>query len=107
MDSTTFVNLPWFGNNQLLLDILDSLDYPMTEAEKISHPGIIPSRHIPIKLWIYRETNGQTPIQLNVIKNWVEELNDLHETAFSPLRFYVHCDITYIDDDDHTIVTDT
>ncbi|NEN25608.1 hypothetical protein G3O08_19120 [Cryomorpha ignava] len=27
MDSATFINQPWYGNNQFLLDLIDSVGY--------------------------------------------------------------------------------
>lgn len=55
MDTSEFTQLPWFDNNQLLEDFLDSIGYPSPNARIMDGET---KYRIPVKFWIYRADNG-------------------------------------------------
>jgi hypothetical protein len=85
MDTTDFYNLPWFDNNQLLEDFLDSIGYP-NASMRIVDQNI--RYWIPLKLWIYRDDNGNGgPSQLQV-QAMIDNLNRLfNEVNNIPIAF--------------------
>ena len=94
MDTTDFYNLPWFDNNQLLEDFLDSIGYP-NASMRIVDQNI--RYWIPLKLWIYWDDNGNGgPSQLQV-QAMIDNLNRLfNEVNNIPIAFYMKCDPSYI-----------
>jgi hypothetical protein len=65
MDTTEFYNLPWFDNNQLLEDFLDSIGYP-NPSMRVMEQGI--KYRIPIKFWIYRMMMEQVALLIEIFK---------------------------------------
>jgi hypothetical protein len=58
-DTTEFKNLPWFDNNQYLYTLLDSLGYNGSSTnynKSIETIGV--KYRIPVKFWVYRDSNG-------------------------------------------------
>lgn len=102
MDTTEFYNQPWVGNNQLLEDFLDSIGYNNTNqnARIIGKPNVI--FWIPIKLWIYRRSDGTGGPDLNQIGNIIRNLNNLYNRDNDTrIGFYLKCAASFINSDQH------
>jgi len=65
MDSLTFISKPWIGNNQFLLDILDSIGYGQAAIPKSASGGFdqMAAFWIPVKAWVYNDNNGTGGIE--------------------------------------------
>ena len=94
MDTTEFTQLPWFDNNQLLEDFLDSIGYPSPGSRIMD--GATKYR-IPVKFWIYRDDNGiGGPTQIQIQK-MMDNLNRLYnQVNDTRIGFYMKCEPTYI-----------
>lgn len=109
-DTTDFENLPWWGNNQYLEDLLDSLGY--SSSSSIS-PNVVFSTsvvkyRVPIKFWIYRHSNGTGGPNENQLQSYMDNLNNaFHVNNNTLIGFYEKCDPTFINDDDHIVVTES
>ena len=108
IDSTTFYNQPWIGNNQYLENFLDSLGYPLSTSTTVnSIESLIRVKYrVPIKFWVHRRTNGTGGATLSEIKNLMKNLNDNFNISNNTLiGFYMYCNIGYIDNDEGYDVT--
>lgn len=103
MDTTEFKQLPWFDNNQLLEDFLDSIGYP-NGSSRIIDQGI--RYWIPVKFWIYRDDNGNGGPTLREIRDMMDNLNRLYnQVNNTQIGFYLKCEPTYINNSEHLIKT--
>lgn len=94
LDTSEFAQLPWFDNNQVLEDFLDSIGYP-SQASRIMDGNI--KYWIPIKFWIYRDNNGNGGPTNVQIQNMMDNLNRLYNQANNTwIGFYMKCEPTYI-----------
>lgn len=94
MDTTEFKQLPWFDNNQVLSDFLDSIGYP-SAGSRIMDGNI--KYWIPIKFWIYRDNAGNGGPTLRQIQNMMDNLNRLYNQVNNTwIGFYMKCEPTYI-----------
>ena len=102
MDTTEFVNLPWFDNNQFIENFLDSIGYPAAGIGNriIGTPQV--RFWIPIKFWIYRDDNGNDGPDLRQIQRMIDDLNRLYnQVNDTRIGFYMKCDPTYINNSQH------
>ncbi len=78
MDSTAFVNKPWIGNNQFLLDIADSVGYGNTAIPKSASGGFDPVAvyWIPVKAWVYNDNSGDGGIDEIEVEESIARLNE-------------------------------
>ena len=97
--------LPWFGNNDYLENLLDSIGYPPegTSARIVGSDRVW--YHIPVKLWVYRSSAGIGGPTLGQLQAYIDNLNNFYNVVNDTrIGFYLKCDIGYIDDDDHLVI---
>lgn len=113
MDSVSFMNKPWVGNNQFLLDLVDSVNVenPPSEAK---HQGVSLIEGgfdsevvfwVPVKAWVYNDDNGVGGMGEHRVAESIKRLNeyfagdidDNNEAhPHSQIQFYLKCNITYV-----------
>lgn len=97
-DTTELEALPWFGNNQYLFNLLDSINYP-SGANRIIGPSSV-RYHVPIKFWVYRRTDGTGGPNLRDLQTYIGNLNKAFNTDNNTMiGFYMRCDIGFINND--------
>lgn len=105
-DTTELESLPWFGNNDYLENLLDSIGYPPGANARIVGPDRV-RYHVPIKFWVYRNsagTGGPTDRQL---RDYIDNLNRFYNVDNNTLiGFYMKCEVGFINDNDHLEVGD-
>ncbi|MCG9881835.1 MAG: hypothetical protein MH472_14665 [Bacteroidia bacterium] len=105
LDSVSFESQPWFGNNEYLIDLLDSLGYG--SGENLNNGGFDSQVKywIPIRAWVYNDDSGTGGATVQEVEKRIHELNDVFSGRFnlngnahphSMIQFYLACDITYI-----------
>lgn len=110
LDSLNFEAQPWFGNNQLLYDLADSVSQLANATENISgYEGGFDGSvvyWVPLKFWVYH-TNINTGASQADLESAVRTLNNQfagrlnftgHAHSHSHIQFYIKCDITYLED---------
>jgi hypothetical protein len=104
LDSATIVNQPWFGNNQFLVDFINSSDYSGPSA--CTTCRVTPARYrIPVKVWIYRRSDGSTqanditPQNAEQIIRLVNDIfdNGMRDGGSTGIQFYLNCSIDFVD----------
>ena len=75
-DSTEAETLPWFGNNQYLYNLLDSIGYNNSVGNRIITPDIAKYK-VPIKFWVYRRSNGTGGPSIQNIQNYIDNLKNI------------------------------
>jgi hypothetical protein len=97
------MQLPWYGNNKYLENLLDSLGYP-SNAQRIVGLDRVWFR-VPIKFWVYRFSNGTGGPSNQDLQIYIDNLNRMYnELNDTKIGFYMKCEISYIDDDDHMAI---
>jgi hypothetical protein len=100
-DSTEAETLPWFGNNQYLSNLLDSIGYNNSTANRIVTADIAKYK-VPIKFWVYRRSDGSGGANLRNLRNYIDNLNRVFNVDNRTLiGFYLRCDIGFINSDDN------
>lgn len=104
LDSATIVNQPWFGNNQFLVDFINSADY--SGPSSCTTCTITQARYrIPVKVWIYRRSDGSTQAN-DITPQNAEEIIRLVNNIFdngmrgggsTGIQFYLNCSIDFVD----------
>ncbi len=102
-DTTDAKLLPWYGNNDYLEAFLDSIGYDdvprIVGVDKVKY-------HIPIKFWVYRTTAGAGGPGLPDLQAYIDRLNNFYNVVNDTrIGFYMKCDVGYINDDDHLLVS--
>lgn len=101
MDSTEFKQLPWYGNEQYLEDLLDSIGYPSGgPVARVEQAGV--RYRIPVVFWVYNNSAGTdiTPDDRE-IRDAIEHVNADHRNSDTGFRFYLPCNgIRRVNDDD-------
>ena len=85
MDSAAFVNKPWVGNNQFLLDIVDSVGYGQTAMPKSNIQGGFDPQAIywvPVKAWVYNDDNGNGEFLFENLNSGFMNINHFHPARF-------------------------
>lgn len=96
-DTTELESLPWFGNNQYLNNLLDSMGYP-SSADRIVGSDRVKYR-VPIKFWVYRRSDGTGGPNLQNLQTYIDNLNRIYNTDNNTwIGFYLLCDIGFIND---------
>lgn len=92
VDSATFFNWPYFGNNQYLLNLVDSLEgSPMSR--------VIPTTlRIPVTAWVYHINNPADNITNNVVEQYINAVNQFLTNNNSRIRLYLRCNVNHITD---------
>ncbi len=91
-----FEKQAWFGNNEILYDILDSCAYYNAENK-----GNVLFR-IPVKFWVYRDNNKTTGgASERELKNMMIDLNMHNINNNTGFLFYMRPDIGYINKSRH------
>ena len=102
-DSLEATQLPYFGNNEMLLDILKTNNYKFDGSQNrvnTTNDGINTAQwRVPVKIWITRRDDGTDGMAESVALTRIEQLNDQFNTAGTNIQFYALCDIDFIDDD--------
>src|SRR5690242_3960409 len=94
VDSTTFFNWPYFGNNQYLLNLVDSVEGGGQMARVI--PTII---RIPVTAWVYHLNAGfNDNITDNVVEQYINAINQFYINNNVHIRLYLRCTITHLVD---------
>lgn len=113
MDSATFVNQPWYGNNQFLLDLIDSVGYNSATPKNNPIGGFDPQviYWVPVKAWVYHDDSGDgglTQVQVErSIRTMNENFSGITNTTGNAhnhimVQFYLSCEITYINNSQYT-----
>ena len=100
MDTTEFKQLPWYGNEQYLENLLDSVGYPSPCPTCRVEVGV--RYRIPLVFWVYNNNAGTdiTPDDRE-IRDALERVNEDHRVNDTGFRFYIACDgIRRINSDD-------
>lgn len=110
IDTSEYYKLPWIGNNDLLEQFLDSINYDGGSGGAgqriVGAPNV--KYWIPIKFWIYRDDNGAGGPTLTQIQNLMDNLNQrFNQTNRTMIGFYLKCSPTYVNNSAHTVQTFT
>ncbi len=93
IDSATLFNLPWFGNNQFLLNLVDSVEGTSGGAGA----RVIPQRlRIPVTAWVYHLNNTTDNITDNVVEQYINSVNTFMAATNSRIRLYLRCTVNHI-----------
>lgn len=118
MDSASFVNKPWYGNNQYLLDKLDSLGYGWQQGgvqnkTSIAEGGFEQILYwVPLKAWVYNDDNGDGGISQSQVEASIRRLNAFfagrinnfgQAHAHSQIQFYLKCNVTFINSSQYAV----
>jgi len=94
-----FEKLFYVGNNQILMNELDSVGY----YEKTF--GIDNAIYkVPVKFWVYRENNRSGGAQPNELKALIKEMNDIYSQNNVGISFYMRNDVEYINNSKHKVM---
>lgn len=89
-DSTAIVNLPWYGNNQFLVNFLNSKGY--YDGNPQARTTACPEKYlIPVSIWIYRDNagNASSAISASDAEDIVRQANDLFVGSSSRIRIFI------------------
>ncbi len=102
-DSLEATQLPYFGNNDYLLNILKEHNYKFDGSQSrmnAANDGITPAQwRVPIKIWITRRDDGTDGFPEEDVFDIIEQVNEQHNAAGTGIQFYTLCDIEFIDND--------
>ena len=93
-DSTWFYELPWVGNNQYLIDHLQTVGYPnvWAAAEKNQNGGITPALYrIPIQAVIVHRDDGSLGIEEFEVDQYIQMVKASHLANNTGVQFYLIC----------------
>lgn len=94
IDSTTFFNWPYFGNNQYLLNLVDSVEGNNPNARYI--PAVL---RIPVTAWVYHlSATFNDNITNNVVEQYINSINQFYVNNSVNIRLYLRCSITHLVD---------
>jgi hypothetical protein len=77
-DSASFYSQPWIGNNQFLIDLLDSIEYGQAIPKTNGSIGGFDENTvywIPVQAWVYNKNDGTDGIPPNEVEESIELLN--------------------------------
>lgn len=102
IDSATFYNQPWIGNNQFLENFLDSIGY--NYQSRIVGIDRVKIR-IPIKFFIHRTDAGNQGPTERQLKQYMIDLNNRFNVLNNTwMGFYMYCNPVFINNTDQTII---
>lgn len=103
-DTTEFTELPWFDNNAYLDNLRNGLGYPLNDPDPCNRcrvePNSVVRYRIPVKIWVYRDNNGNGGPNELQIQAMLDYVNDQHRQLRTGIRFYLKCGISEVRDDD-------
>lgn len=86
IDTSEYYKLPWIGNNDMLEQFLDSINYDGGSGGAgqriIGSPDV--KYWIPLKFWIYRNDDGSGGPDLRQIQNLMDNLNYRFNKQIAP-----------------------
>jgi|GEM_PF-4632833 len=93
LDSATFVSLPWIGNNQLLLDLVDSVENSCPVC-RTADDGLSNTKfQVPVKAVVFY--NDIYPVATDdQIQQYIREVNRIFENNGVRIHFYLVCEIS-------------
>ncbi len=92
MDTTAFKQLPWYGNEEYLDNILDSVGYPPPDpVVRVEQVGV--RYRIPLVFWVYNNGAGtdQNMPGDDDIQITVDSVNAIHRRSGTGFRYYIPC----------------
>lgn len=102
IDTAHFMNEPYWGNNQFLDNLVDSLENTVipasiSDAAATGVSTVNELYHLPVKAWVYTEGDGSgTFPDRGKVEDLINGMNlTLRENGVS-IRLYLLCDISYI-----------
>lgn len=72
---------PWKGNNAMLNEFLESIDYFGNE-NKVRYL-------VPIKFWLYHNNDGTGGASYSMVDTFMKDLNHYYKINKTGLRFYI------------------
>lgn len=105
-DTTEFEKLPWFDNNDFLINFLDSLGYPRNgNANRILDENV--KYWVPVKFWIYRYSAGVGGPDMKQIQKYIDNLNLYYNQINKTwIGFYLKCNVSFINNSNYLSVSD-
>jgi len=114
MDSANFVNQPWYGNNQYLLDLVDSIRYlpPIPKSTIVGGFDQQAAYWVPVKAWVYNQNDGTDGLSREEVETSIRTLNENfsgitnstgNAHAHTMIQFYLNCNISYINSSEYTL----
>ncbi len=107
-DTTEFTELPWFDNSDYLQNLRNELGYPLSEpcSGCRVEPNAVVRYRIPVKIWVYRDNNGNGGPNEVEIQTMLDSVNAQHRNMRTGFRFYLKCSISEIRDDSKLNLSD-
>lgn len=103
-DTAEFFTQPWIGNNQYLSHLLSGLGYPLNAPNVRVEQGNQVRYKIPVKFWVYRNTDGTGDVDLTDIQIWMDSLNHYFRINNTGIRLYQIEEVEFINNTNLTIV---
>jgi hypothetical protein len=95
IDSTTLFNLPWFGNNQYLINLVDSVESGGGGGANRFIPNTL---RIPVTAWVYHLNNLNDNIQNEIVEQYINRVNQFFINNNSRIRLYLRCAVNHFID---------
>ena len=107
-DTTEFTELPWFDNSDYLQNLRNEFGYPLNDPCPTCRvePGAVVRYRIPVKIWVYRDNNGNGGPDEVQIQRMLDFVNEQHRARRTGIRFYLKCGISEIRDDSKLSLSD-
>lgn len=103
-DSLTMANFPWYGNNDWLLNYVDSIESPYHCSNCRFGDGVSRSVYqIPVNIVIY-EHNDYPSITNEEAEYYISAVNKIFKNNNVLIHLYLRCDITRKSNSDHARV---
>lgn len=92
LDSANFVNLPWFENNQYLINLVDSIENGCLNC-RIASDGLSNKKfQVPIKAVVFYNEN-YPGIYEEEVQQYIREVNRIFEENEVSIQFYLICSV--------------
>jgi len=103
-DTADFFAQPWVGNNQYLSHLLSGLGYPVNAPNVRVEQGNQVRYKIPVKFWVYRNSDGTGDVDLTDIQIWMDSLNHYFRINNTGIRLYQLEEVEFINNTNLTSV---
>lgn len=100
IDSAAAVSLPYYNNNQFLLDLVQQVEGGGVNARTTTGGLSSAVYKIPIKAWIYESSTGGDVITDREAEQYINTVNKIFEYSGVKIMFYLGCNISRIQNDD-------
>jgi hypothetical protein len=107
-DSVEAAGLPWYGNNDYLENLLDSIGYPPSGGNQRIIGTNQVRYHVPVKFWVYRNSAGTGGPTIAQLQAYIDNLNrffNVDNNTF--IGFYMKCTISFINNNNYLEVDDS